>query len=183
MKMFKFRTSFFRWRAVPGAGFSEVVLFFFSFTKHFFFLLLTKHIMKLGLYLKADLENVTDLVPTDDYEWHFKDEYDMSNSRGQANLVMRCKFCKRESTAQFDPSSKVVSYNDSGKFQKMAVFDVRGLELVDFSPRDTWLAKGTETGTSFDDIDLLEGDWADYDEKAGEPVGISGIEVQFKKEK
>ncbi|CAO3598529.1 unnamed protein product [Absidia cylindrospora] len=158
--------------------------------------------MKLGLYLKADLENVTNLVPTDDYEWHFKiecgschevdenwisfnrqDEYDMSNSRGQANLVMRCKFCKRESTAQFDPSSKVVSYNDSGKFQKMAVFDVRGLELVDFSPRDTWLAKGTETGTSFDDIDLLEGEWADYDEKAGEPVGISSIEVQFKKEK
>ncbi|KAI8093801.1 uncharacterized protein BX664DRAFT_295708 [Halteromyces radiatus] len=158
--------------------------------------------MKLALYFKADLENVTDLVPAEDYEWHFKiecgschevdenwisfnrqDEYDMSNSRGQANLVMRCKFCKRESTAQFDPSSKVTSYTDSGKFQKLAVFDVRGLELVDFAPRDTWLAKGTETDTRFDDIDLLEGEWADYDETAGEPVGITNIEVQFKKEK
>jgi hypothetical protein len=45
------------------------------------------------------------------------------------------------------------------------------------------LAKGSETGTTFDDIDLLEGEWADYDEKAGEPVGIANIEVQFKKEK
>jgi hypothetical protein len=86
----------------------------------------------------------------------------MSNSRGEANLVMRCKFCKRESTArkrrkggnekrlihphthffffffdciEFDTSSKVTSYNTSGKFEKIAVFDVRGLELVDFSPR------------------------------------------------
>ncbi|KAI8341317.1 DUF866-domain-containing protein [Chlamydoabsidia padenii] len=158
--------------------------------------------MKLGLYLKADLENVTDLTPAEDYEWHFKvecggchevdenwitfnrqDVYDITHSRGEANLVMRCKFCKRESSAQFEPGSKVTSYNTSGKFQKIASFDVRGLELVDFSPRDVWTAKGSETETSFDDIDLFEGEWADYDEKAGEPVGISNIEIQFKKEK
>lgn len=24
------------------------------------------------MYIKADLENVTDLVPVEDYEWHFK---------------------------------------------------------------------------------------------------------------
>jgi Eukaryotic protein of unknown function (DUF866) len=28
-----------------------------------------------------------------------------------------------------------------------------------------WSALGAESGTKFDDIDLTEGDWADYDEK------------------
>ncbi|KAI8388002.1 uncharacterized protein BYT42DRAFT_597211 [Radiomyces spectabilis] len=160
--------------------------------------------MKLGLYIKADLENVTDLTPVDNYEWHFKvecgschevdqswisfnrqDSYDMSGSRGTANLVMRCKFCKRESTAQFEPNAKIQSYQieQNGKFQKLATFDCRGLELVDFSPRDPWRAKGAESGTPFEDIDLCEGEWAEYDEKSNEPVGISNIEVQFKKEK
>ncbi|KAI8064625.1 DUF866-domain-containing protein [Gongronella butleri] len=157
--------------------------------------------MKLGLYFKADLENVTDLAPVENKEWHFKIEcnschevdanwisfnrqefHDVSGSRGEANLVMRCKFCKRESTAQFETNTKVIPYQDSGKFQKMATFDVRGLELVDFSPKEGWVAKGLESDTVFDDVDLTE-DWADYDEKAGEPVGISGIEVEFRKEK
>lgn len=69
--------------------------------------------------------------------------------------------------------------------------------------QDSWTAKGTESGTVFEDIDLCEDEWAEYDEKvilkfllifrivtdysisaqSGEPVGISNIEVQFKKEK
>ncbi|CAO3671718.1 hypothetical protein G6F70_004759 [Rhizopus microsporus] len=160
--------------------------------------------VKLGLYIKADLENVTDLAPFEDKEWYFKiectschevddswisfnrqDTYDMSGSRGSANLVMRCKFCKREGTAQFEPSFKIKNYSieQNGKFQQIAQFDCRGLELVDFQARDSWSAKGAETETTFNDIDLSEGEWADYDEKAGEPVGISNIEVEFRKEK
>ncbi|KAI7862806.1 UPF0587 protein C1orf123 [Spinellus fusiger] len=158
--------------------------------------------VKLGLYFKADLENVTELVPVEDYQWHFKiecgscrevdaswitfnqeDMFDVSGSKGSANLVMRCKFCKRESTAQFDTGAKILPYTKTGEFQRIASFDCRGLELVDFSPRDSWLAKGAESGTKFEDIDLLEGEWAEYDEKVNEPVGISNIEVRFKKEK
>ncbi|ORY98001.1 DUF866-domain-containing protein [Syncephalastrum racemosum] len=159
--------------------------------------------VKLGLYLKAELENVTDLRPTDDYEWHFKiqcgscretdenwisfnphETVDIPGSRGSANLVMRCKFCKRESSAQFEPGVKIGSYSaeQNGKAQKLAVFDCRGLELVGFSPRDTWTAKGVESDTPFTEIDLSE-DWADYDEKSGEPVGISNVEAEFRKEK
>ncbi|KAI7899986.1 uncharacterized protein BX663DRAFT_488735 [Cokeromyces recurvatus] len=160
--------------------------------------------VKLGLYLKADLENVTGLSPVDNYEWHFKiectschevdeswisfnqqDEYEMNSSRGSANLVMRCKFCKRDMSAQFEPSFKVKGYEieKNGEFQQIAQFDCRGLELVDFQPRESWTAKGAESDTIFEDIDLTEGEWAEYDEKSGEPVGISNIEVQFKKEK
>ncbi|KAG1445202.1 hypothetical protein G6F55_012044 [Rhizopus delemar] len=152
--------------------------------------------MVASLYIKADLENVTDLAPTDDCEWYFKvectschevdenwisfnqqDTYEISGSRGSASLVMRCKFCKREGTAQFEPSFKIKKYNieQNGKFQQIAQFDCRGLELVDFQPRDSWFAKGAESDTVFNDIDLSEGEWAEYDEKSGEPVGISDI--------
>ena len=32
-------------------------------------------------------------------------------------------------------------------------------------PQSGWTAQGAESGTKFEDIDLTEGDWADYDEK------------------
>lgn len=80
----------------------------------------------------------------------------MNSSRGSANLVMRCKFCKRDLTArkfqlsktlfrisfdtfsvEFEPSFKIRKYDaeQNGKFQQIAQFDCRGLELIDFQPR------------------------------------------------
>ena len=61
---------------------------------------------------------------------------------------------------------------------------------MDFSPRDGWKARGwkeaededeegRETGTEFDEVDLTEKEWADYDEKSEESTLISEIEVQF----
>ncbi|CEP19047.1 hypothetical protein [Parasitella parasitica] len=160
--------------------------------------------VKLGLYIKAELENVTDLIPAEDYEWHFKiectschevdeswisfnqhDEYEMNSSRGSANLVMRCKFCKRDMNAKFDSSFKIKKYDveENNKFQKIAQFDCRSLELVDFEPRDTWICKGADSDTVFEDVDLITDEWVGYDEKSGMPVSISNIEVNFIKEK
>lgn len=38
-----------------------------------------------------------------------------------------------------------------------------------------WEAKGIESSTPFSSIDLSEGEWYDYDEKAGEEVSIKDI--------
>lgn len=35
------------------------------------------------------------------------------------------------------------------------------------------------SGTVFDDVNIEDGDWTDYDEKAAQPVGISGFDAQF----
>ncbi|KAJ1960455.1 hypothetical protein H4R35_007541, partial [Dimargaris xerosporica] len=71
---------------------------------------------KIALAMKAELVNVTGLQPADtSYDFHFKikctscqevsdnfvtinreDTSPISGSRGEAHLVMRCKFCKRE---------------------------------------------------------------------------------------
>ncbi|KAF0488514.1 DUF866-domain-containing protein [Gigaspora margarita] len=112
--------------------------------------------VKLALYFKAELENVTDVGPSNEaYEWHFKVKCnncneinenwvgvnqlasnDITGSRGSANFVMRCKFCKREASAQFDNTSiKPYTIENSGQFSQIAIIECRGLEFVDFDPR------------------------------------------------
>ena len=39
--------------------------------------------------------------------------------------------------------------------------------------------EGRESGSVFEDVDLSEGDWADYDERSGESTMISEIDVKF----
>lgn len=38
-----------------------------------------------------------------------------------------------------------------------------------------WLADGIDSGTKFTGINLDEGEWFDYDEKAGEEVSVTDI--------
>jgi Eukaryotic protein of unknown function (DUF866). len=38
-----------------------------------------------------------------------------------------------------------------------------------------WLAEGLESGTQFSGIELTEGEWYEYDEKAGQEVSIKNI--------
>ena len=39
--------------------------------------------------------------------------------------------------------------------------------------------EGSETGTEFTDVDLTDKEWAEYDERSGESVLISELEVNF----
>lgn len=76
----------------------------------------------------------------------------------------------------------IVEYgdDDTGKFKTIVAFDCRGVEPIEFSPRAGWIVKATDGGT-FNDVDLSEDDWADYDEKSGNSVGISEFKSQFVK--
>lgn len=70
--------------------------------------------------------------------------------------------------------------------------DCRGLEFIEFKPdvsasqsqwsplfsrglQGEWEVKGADSSTPFSGIDLSEGEWYDYDEKAGEEVSIKEI--------
>ena len=44
-----------------------------------------------------------------------------------------------------------------------------------------WRCVGTESGTKFSGIDLTDGEWFDYDEKAGEEVSITNIKWQIRR--
>ncbi len=43
------------------------------------------------------------------------------------------------------------------------------------------MAKGLESPTKFSGIDLLEGEWFDYDEKAGEEVSIKDVKWEIRR--
>lgn len=77
-------------------------------------------------------------------------------------------------------------------------FDCRGLEFVEFKPevrhglqryshhitdqtKGDWLAEGADSGTKFTSIDLTDGEWYDYDEKAGEEVSIQNLAWEIRR--
>lgn len=62
-------------------------------------------------------------------------------------------------------------------------FDCRGIEPVEFSPRSGWLVDASENGQKFEDVDLSEDDWVEYDQKNAVSVGIYEFESNFIKMK
>ncbi|KAH8873132.1 UPF0587 protein [Schistosoma japonicum] len=131
----------------------------------------------LGVQINCELTNVTNLSPScDDFRWYFKvkcgncaqethdyvyinsiERTPIQDSRGDANLVIRCKFCKRMSNADVVPGS-LTPYliDDSGRFKTIVKFDCRGLELTEFSPRSGWSASSVNSDVVFDDITLAD---------------------------
>ncbi|KAK3584915.1 hypothetical protein CHS0354_021788 [Potamilus streckersoni] len=156
--------------------------------------------VKIGLQIKANLEKLTNLHPSDeDFRWYVRlrcancgeetkefqyltltESSPLKGGRGQASLVIKCHLCSRENSIDIIKDS-MVPYNaeDSNKFKTVVVFDCRGVEPIDFSPRVGFAAEGEETGTPFPEISLTEGDWCDYDEKANESVGVYEVQHQF----
>lgn len=43
------------------------------------------------------------------------------------------------------------------------------------------MAKGLESGTKFEGVDLQEGEWFDYDEKVGEEVSIKDLRWEIRR--
>ncbi|KAJ7293491.1 hypothetical protein C8J57DRAFT_1269168 [Mycena rebaudengoi] len=157
--------------------------------------------VRLLLSIKAELENVTSLEPQEDFDFFFKvkcnschethpkdvslnrkEERELSGSKGNtANFVWRCGSCKRESSAKFDASYALQAYKaENAQFAPLLQIECRGLEFVGFDPRGIWKCIGTK-GTVFPDVDLEEGEWNDYDEKAALPVGVSDFESRWTK--
>jgi len=44
-----------------------------------------------------------------------------------------------------------------------------------------WKATGIESGTKFADIDLTDGEWFDYDDKAGEEVSVKDVRWEIRR--
>ncbi|KJA26059.1 hypothetical protein HYPSUDRAFT_199289 [Hypholoma sublateritium FD-334 SS-4] len=157
--------------------------------------------VRLQLSIKAELENITALEPAGaDFEFFFQvkcnschethpkfvslnrlEEKEVSGGKGStAHFVWKCGLCKRESSAKFETTA-ITSYSaENGQFAPLLVIECRGLEFIDFDPRGTWKCMGT-TGTKFPEVDLVDKEWNDYDEKAAVPVGISEFESRFER--
>ncbi|XP_025942484.1 UPF0587 protein C1orf123 homolog isoform X3 [Apteryx rowi] len=113
---------------------------------------------RVGLQLRATLENITRLrAEGEDFRWYLKDSAPLKGGRGSATMVQKCKLCSRENSIDI-LSQTIKPYNaeDSEKFKTIVEFECRGLEPVDFQPQAGFAAEGAESGTPFNDINLLE---------------------------
>ncbi|KAI7978883.1 UPF0587 protein GA18326 [Camellia lanceoleosa] len=125
--------------------------------------------VNLMLMITAELENLTNLQPQggcDDpnFTYYFK-----------------CKFCGRDGTVTMitgrgRPLTQEMS--QSGKHTPLMLFDCRGYEPVEFLFGSGWKVE-SHKGTKFDDVDLSEGQFVEYDEKGECPVMISNLRAVF----
>lgn len=158
----------------------------------------------IGLTLKADLEGVTDLKfsdPVEDpYLYTFTisctqcrevhpneitinlyEQHEIPGSRGEANFVFKCAACGKRSSVNMTRSKNPYTIADSGKAVRLLEIDSRGIDFVSFKADGKFECTGEESNTKFQDVDLEDNEWYDYDDKAGSEVSITNIEWAFTK--
>ncbi len=67
----------------------------------------------------------------------------------------------------------------------MVALDCRGCEFTEFhvGDNDVWTCRGIDSNVKFQDVKLGEGEWYDYDEKAGGEVSIQGVRYELSRSK
>ncbi|KAI3468153.1 hypothetical protein Pfo_024816 [Paulownia fortunei] len=157
------------------------------------------------LMISAELENLTDLQPQggcDDpnFTYYFKlkcgncgevtqketcvslnETVPSTKGKSDTHLAQKCKFCSREGTVSMIPGRGrpfTQAQAESGNYAPLMLFDCRGYEPVDFVFGNGWKAESIE-GTTFNDIDLSGGEFAEYDERGECPVMISNLRATF----
>jgi len=148
-----------------------------------------KKLMKVGLQIKANLENVTGLVPENVQEfcWYLKlkctecgevpDRWQyvtlseeqplkarhpsQTPPRGKTNFTSKCKLCSYQNTLDIKQDT-IANYNaeDSNEFKTIVIFCCRGLEPIDFDPNDGWQVQG-----------FNENDESDEDSEGNSEIG------------
>lgn len=154
--------------------------------------------VKFYLKAKAELAGVTDLepinAPQSPYEFTFTiectkcrevhdkpvtintfEQHDITGSRGEASFVFRCKNCKSEHLAQIERTKEKLTIEENGKWVKLLTIDARGLDFIKFDALGQWQCRGADSPTKFEEVDLEDGEWYDYDDNAGEEVSVTEI--------
>ncbi|KAK1061285.1 hypothetical protein LTR74_011169 [Friedmanniomyces endolithicus] len=103
------------------------------------------------------------------------------NIYATSKTLHRLSHSQREHSANITDTPKAYPQQSPAKAKNILTLDCRGLEFVEFKADGAWKATGVESGTKFADIDLTEGEWFDYDEKAGEEVSIKEVKWEIRR--
>eukprot|EP01029_Cantina_marsupialis_P018742 TRINITY_DN4318_c0_g1_i1.p2 TRINITY_DN4318_c0_g1~~TRINITY_DN4318_c0_g1_i1.p2 ORF type:complete len:165 (-),score=45.02 TRINITY_DN4318_c0_g1_i1:1461-1955(-) len=145
------------------------------------------------LTAKCEGNNVKTLYPAEEKNFHIKlecgncgevtDKFCAFSSsseteiNGQSfNFAKKCSLCDRQGTISIVGISKPEDVEDEAKILEL---DCRGMNPVEFQPMDEWIVE-SEFGTTFEDVSLEDGDWADYDEEGADEVAIYEATFEFK---
>mmetsp|Transcript_10356 Transcript_10356/g.25873 ORF Transcript_10356/g.25873 Transcript_10356/m.25873 type:complete len:172 (+) Transcript_10356:3-518(+) len=122
-----------------------------------------------------------------------KEEVEIPNSKGTANFVVKFEGSKAGSTMNVVTvtrktdvkalKNQTLNEYSGGDFSPIAVFDCRGMEPTRWYPVGPCKVTAADGGKVFEDVDLTdaEGDgWCEYDDTNDQPVGITGLKVEFR---
>ena len=145
------------------------------------------------LSFKADLENVETLHFPADHAWvlGFRDEnaderrnvvlctsdsVEIPGSRGSANLLLKFPAATTPAAISVAASDKhgTTAYTKSGEFQPILAVECRGAQPFEWTPTGFYVAHAP-SGTTFDQVDLQDGDWCDFDADADCSVGVFNV--------
>jgi len=155
------------------------------------------------LRIRADLENIAELVPLEGNLWKFdissggevkegitvssEDVIELAGSKGEANFVCKFPGATTQSYIKIVDVKKVSGKYTSadaarGDFTPILGLECRGLEIDRWIPSLDFEAFGLE-GTRFESVDLsdLTDGWCEYDEKNNEAVSIQNLQHEIKK--
>ena len=148
------------------------------------------------LYFKADLDNVDSVQFPEDHEWllGFRDNsgderknvclcatesIDIPGSRGSANLLLKFPSGNSSASISVVPVKGIDrKYTKSGEFQAVLAIESRGAEPFEWKPTGFYTAE-TKDEKIFDNVDIKDGDWCDFDEDASCSVGIYNAETKI----
>lgn len=155
---------------------------------------------KFTLQIKATLENCTNLhIPGPDYSWTVRlrcsscsessdkwhgilatQTFPLTGSKGDANFIIKCKLCGRQNSVNvLIGTFSQYTADHSESFNSFIGFDCRGVEPFDFSPRGELRCTSLDGARTYKNIDLSQGDWAEYDDVDNVPLGIYDFECKF----
>ncbi|XP_037948865.1 UPF0587 protein CG4646 [Teleopsis dalmanni] len=157
--------------------------------------------VRVGLQVSANLENIDELQTNHpnyaffvkvkcsncgevSEKWHDiteaeRTQEDSRNPEG-FNFYIKCKLCSRGNSIDIvEKSNATYTQDDSGTFKTIVVFDCRGVEPIEFSPRSGWIVRAADNGQQFEDVDLSEDDWVEYDQKNKNSIGVYEFASKF----
>nr|CAH7729501.1 unnamed protein product [Callosobruchus chinensis] len=107
------------------------------------------------------------------------EKYPGKTGRSESNYIAKCKLCGRENNIDIIPGSNAsYSNDDQGKFKSIVTFDCRGIKPVEFAPGEGWIVIA-ESGQVFENVNLTEKEWVEYDTKNQQSISIFDFESSF----
>ncbi|SJK86204.1 UPF0587 protein C1orf123 homolog [Babesia microti strain RI] len=152
--------------------------------------------MILGLYIKAELENVDSVRAVPGIRWEVdvkeptgyefrknvyfssSESYSIPNSRGDANFIVKWRDSDARASIRIAEEGIPYTTEDVGKFKCIAKFEARGLDIIKWHPRGGFQAL---RGGRVYAVTFQEGSWADYDSDTNEPLSVLELDYKFAK--
>eukprot|EP01032_Pedospumella_encystans_P009182 gene9182-10836_t len=148
------------------------------------------------LKIKADLENIKQLIPLPDNHWELTiqsadgcdtkegvtiskgDVMELEGSRGDANFIMKWPGNKQQAYIKIvDIKGVTGNYTEdqAGKWITVLGLECRGIVPTAWKVGRDFIAESSG-GHFFEDVDLADGDWAEYDEENDASVSVTNVE-------